>query len=64
MNDIRKDVVWAAFNKAYALLDPTIDNLDKEYEFKKKTVLTDESLTEDEKSEEQKEFVKIVKMNV
>ncbi|CAB4442812.1 unnamed protein product [Rhizophagus irregularis] len=51
MNDIRKDVVWAAFNKAYALLDPTIDNLDKEYEFKKKIVLADESLTEDEKSE-------------
>ncbi|PKC54355.1 hypothetical protein RhiirA1_477466 [Rhizophagus irregularis] len=46
-----EDVVWAAFNKAYALLDPNINDLDKQYESRKKIALADEPLTEDEKSE-------------
>ncbi|EXX70287.1 hypothetical protein RirG_088820 [Rhizophagus irregularis DAOM 197198w] len=50
MNDIRQEVVWAAFNKAYSLSDPTINDLDKQFEFRKKIALADESLTEDEKS--------------
>ncbi|EXX60517.1 Ste11p [Rhizophagus irregularis DAOM 197198w] len=52
MTDIREDVVWAALNRAYTLLDTTIHNsLDKEHEFKKQTVLADKTLTKDEKSE-------------
>ena len=44
--------VYAAVNRAYALVDFSIlDNWHKQYEFKKQTVLTDESLTENEKSE-------------
>ncbi|CAB4407560.1 unnamed protein product [Rhizophagus irregularis] len=52
MTDIREDVVWAALNRAYTLMDATIHNsLDKQHEFRKQTVLSDESLTKDEKSE-------------
>ncbi|GBC53548.2 kinase-like domain-containing protein [Rhizophagus irregularis DAOM 181602=DAOM 197198] len=52
MTDIREDVVWAAYNRAYSLVDFNIHNtLDKRHEFKKQTVLADESLTKDEKSE-------------
>ncbi len=52
MTDIRDDVVWAAYNRVYALMDTSIYNtLDKEHEFKKQTILADESLTKDEKSE-------------
>src|SRR3984957_7211680 len=44
--------VDAAVNRAYALVDLSIhDNWHKQYEFKKQTVLADESLTENEKSE-------------
>ncbi|GBC27196.2 kinase-like domain-containing protein [Rhizophagus irregularis DAOM 181602=DAOM 197198] len=51
MNDIREDFVWAAVNKAYTLLDLTINDLDKQYESRKKIALADKSLTKDEKSE-------------
>jgi hypothetical protein len=53
MTDIREDdVVWAAYNKTYSLVDETIYiTLDEQHEFKKQIVLADESLTEDEKSE-------------
>ena len=52
MTDIRKDVVWAAYNRVDALLDTSIYNtLDNRFEFKKQTILADESLTKDEKSE-------------
>ena len=50
MTDIREDVVWAALHRVYALSDPSIYNsLDKRHEFRKQTILADESLTEDEK---------------
>jgi len=50
MTAIRKDFVFAAIDRAYALLDFNIqDNIDKEHEFKKQTILEDNSLTEDEK---------------
>src|SRR3954462_12734175 len=52
MAAIRKKVVHAAIHRAYALLDSNIqNNLDKQHEFKKQTILADESLTKDEKSE-------------
>jgi hypothetical protein len=44
--------VYAAVNKAEALTDYNIHNdIHKRYEFKKQTIFTDESLTENEKSE-------------
>src|SRR5437764_3567719 len=52
MAAIRKEVVRAANNRAYALLDYNIqNNIDKQHEFKKQTILADESLTQDEKTE-------------
>ncbi|CAB4407559.1 unnamed protein product [Rhizophagus irregularis] len=52
MTDIRKDVVYAAYNRAYSLIGLDIYNTqDEQYEFIKQTVLADESLTKDEKSE-------------
>src|SRR3954469_8510896 len=52
MAAIRQGVVFAAIHRAYALIDSNIqNNLDKEHEFKKQTILADESLTKDEKSE-------------
>src|SRR5947209_7631145 len=51
MTAIRTNVVTAAINRAYALLDINIqDNIDKRHEFKKQTILEDNSLTENEKS--------------
>src|SRR3954451_2488792 len=52
MAAIRKEVVFAAINRAYALIDSSIQNdLVKQHEFKKQTILADEYLTKDEKSE-------------
>ncbi|POG60172.1 kinase-like domain-containing protein [Rhizophagus irregularis DAOM 181602=DAOM 197198] len=52
MSNIRKEVVNAALNRAFALLDTTIhNNIHKHFEFKKQTLLADKSLTEDEKTE-------------
>ncbi|GES90834.1 kinase-like domain-containing protein [Rhizophagus clarus] len=51
MTDIRNDVIWAAYNRAYSLLGCTIQDLDEQYGASKQTVLADESLTKDEKSE-------------
>ncbi|GBC04129.1 hypothetical protein RclHR1_05520017 [Rhizophagus clarus] len=54
MTDIQDNVIWAAYNRAYSLLDVTED-MDEQYRASKQTVLADESLTEDEKS-------KVIKM--
>src|SRR5438105_2002609 len=60
MTAIRKDSVYTAIDRAYALLDFNIqDNIvDKRHEFKKQTILEDNSLTEDEKSEAIKQLNK------
>ena len=51
MAAISEELVHAAINKAYALIDYNIqNNVDKRHEFKKQTILADESLTNDEKS--------------
>src|SRR5436190_14842007 len=51
MANIREDLAFAAINRAYALLDFSIqDTMEKGHEFKQQTVLADKSLTKDEKS--------------
>ncbi|RIA97963.1 kinase-like domain-containing protein [Glomus cerebriforme] len=51
MATIHEEVIYTAINRAYALLDiNTQNNIDKEHEFTKQTILADESLTKDEKS--------------
>ena len=52
MSTIRKDAVNAAISRTYSLVDTNICNdIHKQYEFRKQTVLTNESLTKDEKTE-------------
>jgi hypothetical protein len=52
MSVIRKNLMYTAIRKAYALIDYNIhDDMHKRYEFQKQTILADESLTKDEKSE-------------
>ena len=52
MATIRKELVFAAYQRAFALIDYNVhNNIDKQHEFKKKTILADKSLTKDEKSE-------------
>src|SRR5687768_3472417 len=52
MSNIRNEVVSAALNRSFALLDTTIhNNIHKHFEFRKQTLLDDKSLTEDEKTE-------------
>ncbi len=49
MSAIRKELVHAAINRSYALVDYKIhDNLHKVHEFRQQTILADESLTKDE----------------
>ena len=50
MSTIRKEVVRAALNRSYNLIDYNIHNdFHKQHEFRKQTILADESLTEDVK---------------
>ena len=52
MSAVRYELIHDAYNKAVALLDYDIhDNIHKQHEFKKKTILADKSLTKDEKNE-------------
>src|ERR1051325_1946831 len=52
MAAIRRELMYAAINRARALIDYNIQNdIDKQVEFRKQTILADESLTNDEKSE-------------
>src|ERR1044072_4263588 len=52
MSTIRRELILAANNRALNLIDTSIHNdIHKHYEFKKQTVLADESLTNDEKTE-------------
>ena len=51
MSDIRKEKVYAAIQRTHALIDYGIhDDIHKQYEFQKQTVLADKSLTNDEKT--------------
>uniref|UniRef100_U9UZR8 Protein kinase domain-containing protein n=1 Tax=Rhizophagus irregularis (strain DAOM 181602 / DAOM 197198 / MUCL 43194) TaxID=747089 RepID=U9UZR8_RHIID len=59
MSGIRTEVVWAALNRSKALMDYNIyNNIHKQYEFQKQTLLADNSLTEDEKTEAIKKLSK------
>ena len=51
MAAIRYESVSAAIQRIYASIDYNIhNNIDKRHEFRKQTILADESLTKDEKS--------------
>src|SRR5436190_6781314 len=51
MSTIRKELIYAAINRAFNLTDNSIqNNIHKHYEFQKQTVLADKSLTSDEKT--------------
>jgi hypothetical protein len=51
MAAIREELMHAAINRSYALIDYNIqNNVDKQNEFQKQTILADEYLTNDEKS--------------
>jgi len=53
-----------ALNRTHALIDYNIqNNVDKRHEFKKQTILADESLTKDEKSDAIKRLNKIYDLN-
>ena len=52
MSAIRKELVRAALNRSLALIDYKIhDNFHKRHEFRQQTILADESLTKDEKTD-------------
>ena len=52
MSTIREEVVQTALNRSFALSDTNIHNdIHKNFEFRKQTLLTDKSLTKDEKTE-------------
>ena len=52
MSAIRRELILAANNRANNLTDTSIHNdIHKQHEFRKQTVLADKSLTEDEKTE-------------
>src|SRR4051794_5167260 len=52
MSTIRRKLIYATNNKANSLIDYNIHNdIHKRHEFRKQTVLADESLTKDEKTE-------------
>jgi hypothetical protein len=51
MATIQEGLVYAALTKAFAKKDINIETPDQQHEFRKNIILTDESLTEDEKSE-------------
>src|ERR1051326_5745824 len=52
MATIRDELVFAACQRAYALIDYSVhNNIDKQYEFTKQTILADKSLTKGENSE-------------
>ncbi|GES80076.1 kinase-like domain-containing protein [Rhizophagus clarus] len=52
MSTIRKELVHAAITKSHALIDYNIHNdIHKRHEFRKQTILSENSLTKDEKTE-------------
>ncbi|CAB4436857.1 unnamed protein product [Rhizophagus irregularis] len=64
MSDIRKELVSAALNRAITSIDYDIyDNFHKRHEFKKQIILTDKSLTNDEKTYAIKELNKTYDKN-
>ncbi|RIA89514.1 kinase-like domain-containing protein [Glomus cerebriforme] len=51
MSAIREEIVRAALNRSYALMRSDINDIHKKFEFRKQTILADNFLTEDEKTE-------------
>src|ERR1044072_5967866 len=57
MAAIREELMHAAINRAGSLIHYNAqNNIDKRHEFRKQTILADESLTSDEKSEAMKQL--------
>ena len=51
MTSIRKELVFAVYHRAYALVDTNIQyTLEERHKFRQQTILADKSLTKDEKS--------------
>jgi hypothetical protein len=51
ISPIREELIFAAYHRASALIDYNIqDTLDKQFEFRRRTILADKSLTKNEKS--------------
>ncbi|GES75179.1 kinase-like domain-containing protein [Rhizophagus clarus] len=64
MSVIREELIVAAINRSHALIGFNIYNdIHIQYEFQKQTILDDESLTNDEKSEAIRELTKIYDKN-
>ncbi len=61
MTSIRRKLVNAAIRKAFSLVDHA--DIDKRFELRQETILADESLTNDEKSEAIKELIDIYDEN-
>ena len=60
MSSIREEIVYVELNRSYALIDYNIhDNTHKLNEFLKQTVLADNSLTKDEKTEAIRTFNRV-----
>src|SRR3954453_20376889 len=64
MSAIREELVQTALNRSIALVDIKIhDNFHKIHEFRQKTILADESLTKDEKTEAIRDLNKLYDSN-
>src|SRR3954452_12156559 len=64
MSVIREELVYAALNRSFALIDYKIHNdFHKRHEFRQKTILADESLTKDEKTEAIRDLNKLYDSN-
>src|SRR5581483_2905188 len=64
MSAIREEVVMTALNRTFNLMNYNIrKNLQKQYEFRRQTILADKSLTEDEKAEAMKRINKTYDKN-
>ena len=64
MAAIRDELVSAAISRAYALIDYNIHKEQHEFhEFRKQTILADESLTNDEKNEAMRKINEVYDLN-
>src|ERR1044072_2189678 len=64
MSAIRIELVSAALNKSFASIDRNIhDNFHKRHEIRQKTILADESLTNDEKAYAIKKLIEVYDLN-
>ena len=59
MSTLRYELIYAANNRAFNLIDTNIHNdIHKQFEFRKQTVLANKTLTNDEKTEAVRKITK------